>query len=850
MHFLDKLPPKVRKWLTTLQMPLLFALLFGFMLVLIYCLLGEDYVFGSYIDWNSQHGVLPDYFRQKFYETGSLTGKYALELGGGMNPYTLAYHGMLNPVLLPSYLFPNLHMYHYIMISSIVLLFLSLILLYIWLRGQRFSRPIAYFASVMLAFAAPFLFHFHKHLMFVDYMPFLILSLIGIDRLLIRRKKLLFILSFSLTLLTSFFFSIALILTVSVYFFYRYLQLHKGLRGHPIRHIGSFALSGIAASLMACVVILPAFIAISGGREVNAHTAVPSLLKFFLPRFNISYLLYSEYGVGLTALLLFALFALFFFKKAHTTFLSAALTLLWLFPISSYAMNAFLYDNSKTFITLLPLCLLVICLFIRDGQALKIPLPAWLGFTALLIIAVALKNRNYLGEIVVEAILFFICLLIWKKKHTPLPLCLSSAAILLALCIIGNSGQNGQYLMKYRYDDFINPVKSQLLSEHASGDTPTRMADLTGAWYTCNQTYGSHLLRASVYSSSSNQNYLHLFHQTLCLTNPTPHKIALPDVNNLFYATLMGQEWLIGWEPTKMAGYEAVASQDRWFLSRNPNAYSLGFATDRLMSTREFNTLSPADRQFALTGYAVVEDDSLPDVYTSPFTKLDLDEQLPLAKVEGGWQIQSEDKVKFSLLPEQHSEEAIYALRVKFDEMQKHHINVTVNGILNTFGGYEGAFPNDNFDLWYIVSDGKEALDFTFSAGDYVVSAIEVYTADLSALDENRKFITMSDQLEYDGESTLRAKITLDKESRFLFTIPIDEGYTLLVDGKETPIETIDTAFIGCTLPAGEHEIILTYTPPFATAGLILSLIGIELTVGLVLWDERKKRFRRLRCTN
>lgn len=828
--------------LKKLQMPFLFALLMGFVLLLIYCLLGEEYVFGSYVDWNSQHGVLPDYFRQKFYETGSLTGDLALELGGGVNPYALAYHGMLNPVLLPSYLFPSLHMYHYIMISSIVLLFASIVLLYLWLRGQRFSRPIAYFASVMLALSSPFLFHFHKQVMFVNYMPFLLLSLMGVDRLLLHRKKALFILSFALSLLTSFFFAITLIIAVSIYFFYRYLQLHKGLRGHPLRHIGSFALSGLASCLMTCAVILPAFVAILGGRETNAHTVVPTLIECFLPRVSFSKLLYSNYGAGLSVILLFALFALFFYKKPHTTFLSLSLIALWLFPISSYVMNAFLYDRGKAYIALLPLFILAICLFIRDGAHLQIPLRAWLACAAVLIIAAALFDRVYLYPIIFESLVFLIFLLISKLYRTPLPLCLSSVAVLLVVCIAGNSGEYGQYLTKVRYNDFVNPAKEKLLSTYAESDTPTRMADLTGAWYTCNQTYGENLLRSSIYASSSNQAYIDLLHESLRLTNPTPHKIALPDVNNIFFATLMGQEWLIGWDSTRMEGYESVGSEDKWTLYRNPDAYTLGFAADRLMSKREFDALTPADKQFALTGYAVVEDDRLPDVYSSPFTKLDIEGQIPLEATSNGWLIRSENDVKFSITPDS-GEHKIYALRVKFDEMQDYHIYVTVNGIKNTFSGYEGAFPNDNSDLWYIISDQKESLDLNFSAGDYTVSAIELYAMDRDELDANRGHMTMTDELQYDRKNTLVANIHTDRQGKFLFTIPTADGFTLHVDGVETPIEVIDEAFIGCSLSEGEHEISLTYKPPFRTIGIILALVGCALTTGLIVWDERRKIF-------
>ena len=44
--------------------------------------IGRFGIFGSKVDWISQHSVIPDYFRQQFYETGELFPEFALNLGG------------------------------------------------------------------------------------------------------------------------------------------------------------------------------------------------------------------------------------------------------------------------------------------------------------------------------------------------------------------------------------------------------------------------------------------------------------------------------------------------------------------------------------------------------------------------------------------------------------------------------------------------------------------------------------------------------------------------------------------------------------------------------------------------
>lgn len=71
---------------------------------------GRNGVFGAKVDWISQHSVIPDYFRQQFYDTGELFPEFAANLGGGQNIYNFSYYGLYSPVILLSYLLPFVKM--------------------------------------------------------------------------------------------------------------------------------------------------------------------------------------------------------------------------------------------------------------------------------------------------------------------------------------------------------------------------------------------------------------------------------------------------------------------------------------------------------------------------------------------------------------------------------------------------------------------------------------------------------------------------------------------------------------------------------------------------------------------
>ena len=174
-----------------------------FIFIFIILLCGKSHYFAAVTDWYSQHSVIPDYFRRQFYKTGDLLPQFNMHLGAGENAFNFAYYGYLNPVILLSYFLPHVPMYLYMIISSIGLYLAAVYLMYIWLKNNHTPANIAFCVTFLFAFSGPMLYHFHKQIMFVNYMPFLIMALIGIDRYFATRRRGLFIWSMFLALQVS-----------------------------------------------------------------------------------------------------------------------------------------------------------------------------------------------------------------------------------------------------------------------------------------------------------------------------------------------------------------------------------------------------------------------------------------------------------------------------------------------------------------------------------------------------------------------------------------------------------------------------------------------------------------------
>lgn len=126
--------------------------LFFFSLLLCRLFVLQYGVFGSSIDWISQHSTLADYFRKRFYATGNLFPDFAWNLGGGQNIYRFAYYGLLSPTMLLSYLFPFIPMDLWVMGSSALLYAADAVLFYRWISKRVCITATVFYITFLYVF--------------------------------------------------------------------------------------------------------------------------------------------------------------------------------------------------------------------------------------------------------------------------------------------------------------------------------------------------------------------------------------------------------------------------------------------------------------------------------------------------------------------------------------------------------------------------------------------------------------------------------------------------------------------------------------------------------------------------
>lgn len=158
-----------------------FIFLTAAVLIFVYFSVPEGKLFGSETDWYCQHVTLVDTMRRQFYATGDLFPDW-ISLGSGTNFYALSYYGFLRPDVLVSYLLPSVPVETVIQFYAVTEMAAGACLLYWWLFHKSLDRLYC-LTGGFLYLTAGCMFQAHRQIMFVNYLPFLILALIYTDRL-------------------------------------------------------------------------------------------------------------------------------------------------------------------------------------------------------------------------------------------------------------------------------------------------------------------------------------------------------------------------------------------------------------------------------------------------------------------------------------------------------------------------------------------------------------------------------------------------------------------------------------------------------------------------------------------
>ena len=830
-----------------------YLLLTGLTLFFCRMFVGRYGIFGAKVDWLSQHSVLPDYFRQQFYATGKLFPEFAANLGGGQNIYHFAYYGLYSPLILPSYLLPFVKMSDYIMAVSITGLTASVLLFYYWLKSRKTDTGTAFILSLMFLLAGPMIGQYSGQIMFVDYMPFLCLALIGVDRYFEQEKSGLFTVSVFLMIMTSFYFSIGGMLSLVLYGLHRYFEQREGNRGTVrsfLRDGLCFVRSMILAVLMSGFFLVPTALALTGGRSKEQNT---SFVSFFIPQITVERFAYSIYGIGLTTQVITVLLTGLLYRKVYEKVLTYGCVIVLVIPVFAYLLNGGLYIRDKVFIPFLPLLCYLISIYLEKCRKRELSFIAGIVPYIITTIFVYIARNQFVSKgigksiwkvLLAESILFLICYVLYcalKRYHKEtkeiLMLALPSVICLAVTMNTFYQMKPDRYVSRKLYRDVVEEQNRQAVKEalkdddgyyrtEQMGSDDENAADLNRIWDVDQNI-------TSIYSSAYNPDYQTFRQKTFGLEEPFRNGMMQSVSKNPVFQRMMGVRYIVS--DSDVPGYTLVKKCGTTGIYQNEDAAPVMYATDRVMTEEEYKKLTFPYNQTAFLEYAVVGEhtESSDQNIMTAYEPVSL--KMANNRTTGG----ADQKTI-----QQEGQKQILFLRFRvYNAHPNKDVAVWINGIRNKLSAKDHVYYNENKIFTYAVplKDGEDNISVTFGKGKYRLRHVQAY---LGSLPERSELLYQS-EIQGDKKQTednvIQGTIRVKKDGWFITSIPYDKHFKIYIDGKETEIQKVNTAFLGCKIESGNHELKIIYHAP-GTTGKVLSLIGIAGFVLVLVQEKRKQK--------
>ncbi len=841
-------------------------------------------IFGAEVDWFSQHSVLPDYFRKQFYETGEFFPEFAPNIGGGQNIYYFSYYGLYSPIILLSYLLPFVKMPDYMMAADFCCLVFSVMLMYRWLKRLKFSETTACGVSLLFLLAGPMIFHSYNQIMFVNYMPFLCMGLIGTDEYFKGRKRLL-VISIFLMIMTSFYFSIGGILVLILYGLHRYLEglsrrgeriSFRGFLAEGIRFLTPF-LTGV---MMSGVLLVPTAMVLAGregGTGIGSQAAPGIVLNTLLcPQVPVKRLLYSPYGIGLTTLSITSLAAMLIFPKLSDRILAWSCTAVFSVPVFAYLLNGGLYIRDKVMIPFLPLlCYITACYLraVEEGLGEAEGKPKELGahvniravwnrcsiclpYLAPFLLMSVEKNQKepalFQAMIILDGVTMLVCFFVFGKKRNTLFLLVPSVVFLILSGMAVNEREGGPVDRKF-YEEVTDKDIRELTDKAAEDEKGFYRMEQLGSEkedaVNLNRIWDMNQYVSSFYSSSFHSGYWRFRKETFEAEQPFRNFLMQPALHNPVFLRFMGVKYVISKE--EIPGYTPAGKKGKWALYENIDVSPAAYATDKVITEEEYKRLEYPYNQLALLKYAVVKKNPFGGGKSQESVNQHLSDGVQEIAVCFPEHIQAGINQTFNIdIPDDENcgkdSERVLFVQFEVENLKSSEdVAVWVEGVRNKLTARKHFYYNANTKFSYTVPlrKGQKKAEILFGKGDYKVRNVKCYTGILpDAAEEN----LYQSEFHLDKKDTrgniITGRIEVHDSACFVTTIPYDENFEILVDGRETQGERVNIEFLGFWLAEGEHVVEIVYHAPGVPAGKLVSTAGLFIFLLFFCFGETRAR--------
>jgi len=641
----------------------------------------------------------------------------------------------------------------------------------------------------------------------------------GLERLVRSGKGMLYCVALGISILSNYYISIMTCIFMVLYFL-ALLVLERRMSWEKfLSRSAKFALYSLLAGGLAAAVLLPEVFALQ--MTASGDINFPKTFTQYFPIFDMiaRHIGNVETEIGLdhwpnvycgVAVLMFAL--LYVLCRKIPVKEKAVYGILLLFFYASFSMNVlnfiwhgFHYPNSlpcrQSYIYIF--LVLLMCyrayMYLEETPGRHL-LAAFWGAVAFVILAQKLVTEEHFHFIVYYVAVLVLALylaVIYLYRKGPR---YRMRALLAGLALVAvEAGANMAVTSvtttsrtSYKKD---NAAVEALVDQVLPGDSFFRMEKVTrktkndGAWM--------HFPSVSLFSSTANADLSKLFKKLGCESSTNAYSItgATPLIDMLF-AVRYG----VYSEEQKSPLHEFVAQQEETWLYENRYTLPVGYVvTTNFDNVWSLDVGNPADVQNNLATILGAE----------PVLETVLNTDA--------------DGKTLSFFPEESGEYFAYIGNKKIEKVKA----ATESGS-KTFNNVDRGYL---VELGYCPSGFEVTLSAENSSEDMWADVYRVSEEGLRGVYEALSREPW--QLSSWTDTSLAGSVECGDYGLLMTTVPYDEGWTVLVDGKKQELEKVLDAFCGVRLKPGRHEVSMSYRPKGLKEGFLISFASVAVLTGI-----------------
>lgn len=800
-------------------------------------------------------------FKQIFLQHRFCVQNWDMGIGLGADVIaTLHYYGLGDPLNLLSVFVPARYtevLYH---ILVILRLYLAGITFWIYCRSHNYEDRVILPGAVIYVFSFYTIVLSVLHPFFLNPLIYFPLVLLGIDRVMVKGKPAVFLLSCMLAAYANFYFFYMVSVLMVLYAVMRYVVLFQSCYSwkHLFGMFGKFVCYYVAAVAAALPVLYPSADLVLSGERVGQAAKVPVLyepiyyLKLVIAFVNASADHYAALGYTSVGLLAVILLFVSTGKKEKLLFKTAfVLGLLFLaFPICGHVLNGFGYATNRW---VWAFCF-VVALIVVD----RMPQMA--------------SDVKKLGWAAAGGMLLFALPTFWYRIAADRTKMMVSAAVLVCACLVsavflfaGTRGKDRQmhvwvytglifvnlflnmfgFYSPYAGNDIENHGKAgmayrdrmdgfyQLLDERGI-DTDDARTDTVHLGFD-----GAQVNAAMLYGRNGTSFYFSMNHNS---SSSMMRDLQIPVSTDIIYTDLDGRamaEALLGCrycvvrqgeEQYLPYGYDKIAaSGDGYAVYESPYALPLVYSYHSYMDREAYDSLTAVQKQQALLQACVLEEDQegIHKVNTAQLDFSDLESPVAIEADAEGIRIEenriyvstegaslriladdaedSERYLAFKNLSYSDNDLGIATIAVTDGQMEKRfQIRSTTNG---QYTGIHDFMCN----LGYRSKHAKEYSIRFWNAGIYAFDSIKIVDQpmrEFGRMTAERK----NERIVYSvEEDAIKIEAEFTTPGIVYAAVPYHKKWKAYIDGVKTECVRTNRFGIGVDLSEGKHQVEFRY---------------------------------------